>query len=56
MTATTIMTKTSFKVLFVAEMFRVYQVQAGASFGRACKEVFASLSLDECRQYVRASK
>jgi len=52
MTATTIVTKTTYKVLFIAEMFRVYRVAAGTSFGRACKEVAAFESLDEARAWV----
>ena len=56
MTATTIVTKTTYKVLFIAEMFRVYRVAAGTSFGRACKEVAAFESLNEARAWVASQK
>jgi hypothetical protein len=51
MTATTIVTTTTYKVLFIAEMFRVYRVNAGTSFGRSCKEIASFESLDEARAY-----
>ena len=56
MTATTIVTKTTYTVLFIAEMFRVYRVAAGTSFGRACKEVAAFESLDEARAWVASQE
>ena len=51
MTATTVVTTTTYKVLFIAEMFRVYRVAAGTSFGRSCKEVASFENLDDARAY-----
>jgi hypothetical protein len=56
MTATTVVAKTTYKVLFIAEMFRVYRIAAGTSFGRSCKEVAAFECLDEARAYENSQK
>jgi hypothetical protein len=51
MNANQIVSSDKYIVLFIAEMFRVYRVAAGTSFGRSCKEVAAFESLDEARAY-----
>lgn len=55
MKASTIVAQTTYTILYVAEQFRVYRVAAGTSFGKACKEVFASESFVECNDYIKAA-